>query len=60
VAVCAIQGKRWPRLYSADGPGSGASSFTRLPPGWLVAAAGVLIAVAGSFVLGAVRERLVG
>jgi hypothetical protein len=29
-------------------------------PGWLVAAAGVLIAVAGSFVLGAIRERLVG
>lgn len=29
-------------------------------PGWLVAAAGVLIAVAGHFVLGAVRERLAG
>jgi hypothetical protein len=29
-------------------------------PGWLVAAAGVLIAVAGSLVLGAIRERLVG
>lgn len=29
-------------------------------PGWLVAAVGVLIAVAGHFVLRAVRERLVG